>query len=300
MTDRAPWGRRGDAALLEPLRDAVVSPGAILARGLPLPPLPRGYVLLRVRLAAWTGFDEAVRAYGLCEHGVALGASGAGVPVDHNVEEAPQARLLAPVCVSREWLPGVSADGFLATYTAAPLDCLEEAPDAEYSAFSLHASLACSTLRVLAEEGVASAAVIGGGVYGHLAALLLSSHGFRVAVWSTYRLRCSGCSVSEAPPSGAYEALVSATASASMLAAAAARLRGVRVYVATPWSPSPWHLPAGGRLTVYTVQGERGRGCWRRLLADAWSALKHRVVGASGLSEPPVLGDGAAGYLYRL
>ncbi len=285
---------------MEPLRDAVVSPGAALARGLPLPPLPRGYVLLRVRLAAWTGFDEAVRAYGLCEHGVAMGASGAGVPVDHNAEEAPQARLLAPVCVSPEWLPGVGADGFLATYTAAPLQCLEEAPDADYSAFSLHASLACSTLRVLAEEGVASAVVVGGGVYGHLAALLLASHGFRVAVWSRYRLRCSGCGVSEAPPSGVYEAVVSATSSASMLATAAARLSGVRVYVATPWSPGPWALPAWGRLAVYTVYGEKGRGCWRRLLADAWSVLKHRVVEASGLSEPPVLGGGAAGYLYRL
>lgn len=287
---------------MEPLRDALLSPGAELARGLPLPPLPRGYVLLRVRYAAWTGFDEAVRAYMIGERGVAMGASGAGTPVDHNADEAPQARLLAPVCVSAEWLPGMLSEGFLSTYTAAPLSCLEEAPEAEYSAFSLHASLACSTLRVLEEESVASVAVIGGGVYGHLVALLLSSRGFRVAVWSRQRLRCGACTVSEAPPSGGFEAVVSATASASMLAAAVERMRGVRVLAATPWSAGPWAVtrPAG-RLAVYSVRGERGRGCWRGLLKEAWSLLRHRLVVSEGLAEPPPLSsDGPAGYLYRL
>ncbi len=287
---------------MEPLRAAIRWEGSpLLVEGEPLPLIPPGYVLLRTRYAAWSGVEEAVRGLLLpAPHGVVMGASGAGQPLEAAGVSTPQARLLAPVHVPPGWTPGVANDGWLSTYTAAPLEALEEAPASPLSSLSLYFSLACEAVEHAARRGAASLLVVGGGVTGFSAALLAAEKGLRVALYTGKKLRCpSGCSLYSTAPRLAFDAAYIASPSRWFVEAALAGARPWLVEV-TPFTRRVSLLPSGlEKVQVRVVRGERG-GCWRRLLHRWEEDVKGLVVAGDGLLVPPPLGGDAAAYILRL
>jgi hypothetical protein len=267
--------------------------GAEEARGEPLPLLPPGFVLLRVRYALWSGVEEAAREGLLApDYGVVMGFSGAGTPLEAAGEaRPPPARLLAPARLGEEWLPGLLHDGWLAEYTVAPLWALEEARGEEWlAALSLPASLACEALSLLDRHGASSLLVAGGGVFGYLLAAAAAEEGYPVALWTRKRLRCpKGCVAQESPPSGGYDAAVVSSASAAVAWEAVAR-SGAGLVAVHPAATSPAPSLPGRRLTATVLRGGEP-GCWRSLLRRQGWLLEKRVERIRGLTVPGGLGD---------
>ena len=280
---------------MEPLRYSIVWRGAPIAvKDEPLPLIPPGYVLLRVRYGLWSGVEEAARSsYLVPDYGIVMGFSGAGVPIEAAAATPPAGRLLAPTRVKAEWLPGLRSDGWATSYTVAPVEALDEAPESPLAALSLPFSLACEALKALQEAGAASLLVAGGGVFGFTVANAAALRGYRVALWSYKKLRCvNGCTVQRSPPSGVFDAAVVASPSAWVAEGAAKRAEELVLLHPAAGLPRVWQ----GRLK--TLSGE-GRGCWRRLLGEVGRLVEKylRVVGS--LEPPPDLGD-ALGVVFRL
>jgi hypothetical protein len=281
---------------LEPLRSSLRWKNHVATqRGEPLPLIPPGYVLLRVKYASWTGVEEAVRSgHVVARYGVVMGFSGVGQPLEAAGATPPPARLLAPVRLVDDWLPGVSDDGWLSEYTVAPLSALEEAPSMPVSALSLHLSLACSVVEEVLKEGAVSLLVAGGGVSGYAAALLAAEKGLRVALFTSKKLRCRGCGILNSPPSGGFEAVYAASPSRWWIDAA---IEGAspRLVVVTPFSPPP-------RARNIAVREARGTGgsCWKKLAEKLVKEANTALIGADGLLAPPHLGEVSLAYLVRI
>lgn len=288
---------------MEPRRDLIEWRGVPhLSKGEPLPLIPPGYVLLRVLYAAWTGVEEAARCQRvLPQRGIVMGFTGAGRPLEAASAAAPPYLLAAPVKVTDSWLPGIWSDGWLAGYTVAPLEVLEEAPASPLAALSLPFSLACHVVSLMEEEGASSLLVLGGGASGHAAAVLASSLGFRTVLYTRKKLRChTACAVQGSVPSTGFDTVYAAYPDAALVEDVLRRVKP-RLLVLHPlvsvrlgWST------ARHRVTMSRVTG-LGGGCWRRLLRLYEEQYGGRyVLYTEGLMVPPPLGDEKVAYVFRL
>ncbi len=264
-----------------------------LASEEPLPPLPSGWVLIRVEYALWSGVEEAERQ-GLLwpEYGVTMGHSGAGVVVE--AAETGLQGYVAPAALCG-CLPGYSCDGWLAYYTVYPAGCLEPAPRSPLASLSLPLSLACDTTRWLSAHGASKVLVLGAGAYGVATALLLSDMGIDYTLVTSKRLRgrISRMLHASSSPGSGYDAVVVAIPAALRLP------KETRLLVLHPYVAASLPAPEPGReLEAYTPRG-LSNGCWRSLLTGRREVLGQvvRTVEEGGLAEPPpFLGD-LAGYV---
>jgi len=178
----------------------------------PLPPIPRGWVLVRVEWAAWTGLEEAIVAGHLgVEPGVVLGHAGYGVVVELGVaapswlasKKVAVGRLPAPYTIpsyrKRLWalideiapLPGIVYNGWLAEYTALPSSALTEITisleDEKYYALSTPAAIAMVAAHWLATRARGNRyAVVGGGLVAIMASLAAQEvYGYELTLYSS-------------------------------------------------------------------------------------------------------------------
>lgn len=163
----------------------------------PLPPIPRGWVLVRVEWAAWTGLEEAIVTGRLgARPGIVVGHAGYGVVVELGVaapswlagKKVAVGRLPAPYTIplyrEKLWalmdevapLPGIVYNGWFAEYVALPSSALTEITigleDEKYYALSTPAAIAMVAAHWLATRTRGERyAVVGGGLVAIMTAL---------------------------------------------------------------------------------------------------------------------------------
>ncbi len=186
---------------------AVVKDYELTVKDVPLPEIPRGWVLVKVVSAAWGGLEEAVALNMVwVEPGRVLGMQGYGTVVQLGVA-APKnlsgkrvvvGRLPAPYGIPgysrRVWslvyevapLPGTAYDGWLAEYAALPSSALTEveSADPELAALATSAAIAWVAGRELtvAVEGE-KIAVVGSGLTAFLASYAAKEMGKEAPVF---------------------------------------------------------------------------------------------------------------------
>jgi len=172
----------------------------------PLPAIQRGWVLVKVLSALWSGVEDAV-FLGIIwpRPGVVMGCMGYGVVVELGSgapgwlsgKRVVVGRLPLPYTVeyTAEWmltdkvstLPGILYDGWLAEYVALPASSLTEAPlgNPIEGAMITPASIAAVAARLMALSDGDYFAVIGAGVTGILTALAaLERYGVEVELYT--------------------------------------------------------------------------------------------------------------------
>jgi len=178
----------------------------------PLPPIPRGWVLIKVEWAAWTGLEEATVTGRLgTEPGIVLGHAGYGVVIELGVaapswlagKRVAVGRLPAPYTISpyreRLWalvdgvapLPGIIYDGWFAEYVALPSSALTEITigleDEKHYALSTPAAIAMVAAHWLDTRARGDRyAVIGGGLVAIMTALAAQEvYGYELTLYSS-------------------------------------------------------------------------------------------------------------------
>ncbi len=142
-------------------------PGGIEAREEPLPPLPRGWVLVRVCYAALQPIDYGLAAYR--RPWLAPGLEGVGRVLRRGVDAGVEEGVFVAQGGVSEGLPGFEVEGWLASVRAAASSSLAAAPGCEWSlAYSFSCGIGARAAGEASGEGLA---VLGCGASGLAACL---------------------------------------------------------------------------------------------------------------------------------
>jgi len=260
--------------------------------------VPPGTLLVRVKYAAWTGVEEAVRQGLLVpEKGVVVGVSGIG-----QVVEAGRGAGVKPgeyVASTRivDGVPGIDVDGFLAEYTIVQEGAASIIPRSISSplySLSLPASLACNIVEVLERENAETVLVVGAGLTGVLAYLVLEEKGFNVDLYT--RLSAGReCGVEAVHrPRSRYDGVI----------AVSVDWHTVPGDVGSPLlllHPALQRIILRGRghRRIYWLRGMEGR-CWIRVLEDHADCIRGLTGSVDGVILPPPLHGRLLAYILHL
>ncbi|ABM80280.1 Zn-binding dehydrogenase [Hyperthermus butylicus DSM 5456] len=274
------------------------------------PLVPRGWVLLRVKLARWCSIDGFAAWWPLSRQRIA-GCSGAGVVAEHGVDADTDlpGRQVVLGGYSPEYLPPLNVNGWLAEYTSAPSSLLIPVGRLEPRlVFYPDAVTACSVAEELEAAG-RSVLVYGAGFYGLSAAHLALDAGLDVDIVTNVKeatriAREMGARVYTRPPSGRhYDAIVLAAASANAIGVV--ETYSPSLIVLHPLHTIAYNVPVSRRRRKYIIlvgwiDGEAHRGsCGWRLLDRVWRLVGEYVRVVEGLEKPPETAPWL-GLVYRL
>ncbi|NPA85725.1 MAG: zinc-binding alcohol dehydrogenase family protein [Crenarchaeota archaeon] len=153
---------------------AVKFKGDIAVEEVPVPPIPRDHVLIRVKMASVSPLERGLEKGNLwVEPERILGLEGYGIILEKGVEVEEEEGKEVLVDSYADGILGVTREGALAEYLVVPREAVSDAPDVPEYAKAL-ASAGALALRIAEETSDKKTLLIGSGLTNVLASFKLS------------------------------------------------------------------------------------------------------------------------------